>query len=161
MQKKIVLTGGPSTGKSTVLEELINRNYNCMTEISREVTLNARKNGVEQLFLTKPLLFSELLIEGRINQYIEAEKQKAVTVVENQIQQATFSLENPLPTLNLTFKKQAGKYHIIAGAFRIATNADKKIKELTDIGFSPILVGVNKYGLHQVFFLKSTGKVKM
>ena len=75
MQKKIVLTGGPSTGKSTVLEELINRNYNCMTEISREVTLNARKNGVEQLFLTKPLLFSELLIEGRINQYIEAEKQ--------------------------------------------------------------------------------------
>ena len=54
--------------------------------------------------------------------------------------------------LNLTFKKQAGKYHIIAGAFRIATNADKKIKELTDIGFSPILVGVNKYGLHQVAY---------
>mgnify|MGYP000244367643 CR=1 FL=1 len=75
MQKKIVLTGGPSTGKSTVIEELTNRNYNCMREISREVTLNARKNGVEQLFLTKPLLFSELLIEGRINQYIEAEKQ--------------------------------------------------------------------------------------
>ena len=74
MQKKIVLTGGPSTGKSTVIEELINRNYMCMAEISREVTLNARKNGVEQLFLTKPLLFSELLLEGRVNQYIEAEK---------------------------------------------------------------------------------------
>jgi len=74
MQKKIVVTGGPGTGKSTVINELANRNYTCMLEISREVTLNARKNGVEQLFLTKPLLFSELLIEGRVNQYIEAEK---------------------------------------------------------------------------------------
>ena len=73
MQKKIVITGGPGTGKSTVIEELVTRNFMCMPEISREVTLNARKKGIEQLFLTKPLLFSELLLEGRINQYIEAE----------------------------------------------------------------------------------------
>ncbi|WP_372746326.1 AAA family ATPase [Lutibacter sp.] len=74
MQKKIVLTGGPSTGKTTIIEELMARDFMCMTEISREVTLNARKKGIEQLFLTKPLLFSELLLEGRINQFIEAEK---------------------------------------------------------------------------------------
>jgi len=74
MQQKIVITGGPGTGKSTVIDELKRRNYICMSEISREVTLNARRNGTEQLFLTKPLLFSELLLEGRINQYIEAEK---------------------------------------------------------------------------------------
>ena len=74
MQQKIVITGGPGTGKSTVIEELANRNFMCMPEISREVTLNARKDGTAQLFLTKPLLFSELLIEGRINQYIESEQ---------------------------------------------------------------------------------------
>ncbi|WP_372792065.1 AAA family ATPase [Lutibacter sp.] len=73
MQQKIVITGGPGTGKSTIIEELIKRKFTCMKEISREVTLNARKNGTEQLFLTKPLLFSELLLEGRVNQYIEAE----------------------------------------------------------------------------------------
>lgn len=73
MQQKIVITGGPGTGKSTVIEELIRRRFMCMPEISREVTLNARKSGTEQLFLTQPLLFSELLLEGRINQYIEAE----------------------------------------------------------------------------------------
>jgi len=72
MQQKIVITGGPGTGKSTIIEELIKRNFTCMREISREITLNARKNGTEQLFLTKPLLFSELLLEGRINQYAEA-----------------------------------------------------------------------------------------
>lgn len=74
MQTKIVITGGPGTGKSTVIEELFKRDFKCMPEISREVTLNAREKGIEQLFLTKPLLFSELLLEGRINQYIEAEK---------------------------------------------------------------------------------------
>jgi predicted ATPase len=73
MQQKIVITGGPGTGKSTVIKALAKRNFLCMPEISREVTLNARKNGNVQLFLTKPLLFSELLLEGRVNQYIEAE----------------------------------------------------------------------------------------
>ena len=74
MQKKIVLTGGPSTGKTTLIEELIRRNYTCMKEISRDITIKARAEGIDQLFLTKPLLFSELLLEGRINQFLEAEK---------------------------------------------------------------------------------------
>jgi predicted ATPase len=74
MQTKIVITGGPGTGKSTVIEALEKRNYTCMPEISRAVTLDAQKKGIEQLFLTKPLLFSELLLEGRIQQYLEADK---------------------------------------------------------------------------------------
>jgi len=47
-----------------------------MPEVSREVTLQAQKDGVNQLFLTKPLLFSEKLLEGREKQYLEAEKLK-------------------------------------------------------------------------------------
>ncbi|WP_040253614.1 AAA family ATPase [Psychroserpens mesophilus] len=70
--RKIVITGGPGTGKSSVINELIKRNYTCFEEISRQVTLDARKDGIEQLFLTKPLLFSELLLEARTKQFIEA-----------------------------------------------------------------------------------------
>ena len=77
MQTKIVITGGPGTGKSTVIESLAKQNFMCLPEISRAITLNARQQGIEQLFLTKPLLFSELLLEGRINQYIEAEKKNS------------------------------------------------------------------------------------
>ncbi len=77
MQKKIVITGGPGTGKTTIIDELIKRNFECMQEVSREITLNSRKYGTEQLFLTKPLLFSELLLEGRVNQYIEAERRNS------------------------------------------------------------------------------------
>ncbi len=73
-QHKIVLIGGPATGKTTVLKELQRQGFQCFEEVSREVTLNAKKNGIEQLFLTNPLLFSELLLEGREKQFQEAAK---------------------------------------------------------------------------------------
>ncbi|SEC94357.1 Predicted ATPase [Tenacibaculum sp. MAR_2009_124] len=73
MQQKIVLVGGPGTGKSTVLKEFIKRGYQCMPEISRQVTLKAQEDGIDQLFLEKPLLFSELLLKGREKQYTDAE----------------------------------------------------------------------------------------
>ena len=92
------------------------------------------------------------LYEGTIQEHNFAEKQKANTIVENQIQEATFVIENPLPTLNITFSKQSGKYHIIAGAFRVEENAKKKINQLQEKGFSARMIGVNKYGLHQVAF---------
>lgn len=74
MQQKIVFIGGPGTGKSTVINALKKLGYHCMPEISREVTLQAQREGIDQLFLTKPLLFSEKLLEGRENQYLEAAK---------------------------------------------------------------------------------------
>jgi len=80
MQLKIVISGGPGTGKSTVIDELILRNYECMPEISREITLEAKKNGVDQLFLKKPHLFSQLLLEGREKQYLEASSKKSEIV---------------------------------------------------------------------------------
>ncbi len=70
--KKIVITGGPGTGKSSIINELKNRGYTCFEEISREVILNARKEGIDQLFLTNPLLFSELLLKGRISQFTQS-----------------------------------------------------------------------------------------
>lgn len=72
--RKIVITGGPSTGKTSVIDSLTELGYVCFPEISRQVTLEARKLGIEQLFLEDPILFSEKLLEGRIKQYIEAEK---------------------------------------------------------------------------------------
>ncbi len=78
--KKIVITGGPGTGKSTLINELIKRGHTCLEEISRQVTLDAKKDGIEQLFLTKPLLFSELLLKGRQKQFIDADIYKNQTI---------------------------------------------------------------------------------
>ncbi len=65
MQQKIVLIGGPGTGKTTIINELIKRGFYCMPEVSRKVILKAKKEGIEQLFLTEPLLFSKMLLEGK------------------------------------------------------------------------------------------------
>lgn len=73
MQQKIVFIGGPGTGKSSVLRYLKRRGYKCMPEVSREVTREAQEQGIDQLFLTDPLLFSYKLLEGREKQYINAD----------------------------------------------------------------------------------------
>ncbi|MCL6219375.1 AAA family ATPase [Zunongwangia pacifica] len=74
--KKIVITGGPGTGKSSIIFELEKRGYTCLHEISRQVTLDAQKEGIDQLFLEQPLLFSKKLLEGRDAQFMEAEESK-------------------------------------------------------------------------------------
>lgn len=76
MQKEIiVIIGGPGTGKSSLIESLITKGHCCYPEISREVTLEAQKRGIEQLFLTDPLLFSQMLLDGRIKQFDDAQQE--------------------------------------------------------------------------------------
>jgi len=71
-----VITGGPSTGKSTVIEELKQRNFYSFDEVSRDIIREAKEKGIDQLFLEDPLLFSRLLIEGRLKHYKEADELK-------------------------------------------------------------------------------------
>ncbi|MGB3608326.1 MAG: ATP-binding protein [Psychroserpens sp.] len=85
--RKIVITGGPGTGKSSIINELTSRGYNCLEEVSRQVTLEARKDGVEQLFLTQPLLFSERLLKARTEQF---------TIAKNSTESMVF-LDRGLP----------------------------------------------------------------
>jgi len=76
VQKEIiVIIGGPGTGKSSIIKGLIEKGYCCYPEISRELTHEAQRRGIEQLFLEDPLLFSQLLLDGRIKQYINAQKE--------------------------------------------------------------------------------------
>jgi len=72
--RKIVITGGPSTGKSTVIQELRNRNYYCFDEVSRDIIREAQEQGIEQLFLEDPYLFSKKLLEGRVAQFMQADQ---------------------------------------------------------------------------------------
>ncbi|MFN3639364.1 MAG: AAA family ATPase [Flavobacterium sp.] len=68
----IMLTGGPGTGKTTVINRLMEMGHACFPEISREIINQAKKQGIEQLFLENPLLFSEMLLEGRKKQFHDA-----------------------------------------------------------------------------------------
>ena len=92
------------------------------------------------------------IYEGPVQEHNFAQKQKANTKLEKEIQQATFSITSPLPTLELSVTKQTGKYHVVAGAFRVKENAERKVAQLHKKGFAAINLGVNKYGLHQVVY---------
>lgn len=70
---RIVISGGPGTGKSTLISYLQAQGYYCYPEISRQVTLEARKEGIAHLFKTDPLAFSSKLLEARLTQYKNAE----------------------------------------------------------------------------------------
>lgn len=84
-----LLIGGPGTGKSSTLEELKKRGYPCFDEISREVTLQAQKEGIDQLFLKKPLLFSQKLLEGRIFQHQKAKSLNKTCYIDRGIPDIT------------------------------------------------------------------------
>lgn len=69
--KRIVITGGPGSGKTTLIDYLESMGYLVVHEISRQVILEAQKEGIEQLFLENPILFSQKLLEGRLKQFQE------------------------------------------------------------------------------------------
>ncbi len=70
------------------------------------------------------------------------------------IQEATFTIENPLPTIQLEVLKKElpKKFHLIAGAFENKDNALKKVAQLKNLGFNAQIIGINKWGLTQVAF---------
>ena len=76
MPKKIVITGGPSSGKTSLVSYLLDKGHQCMPEISCAVTIEAQKQGIEQLFLEDPILFSQKLLEGRLAQFKDTENLK-------------------------------------------------------------------------------------
>ncbi len=82
-------------------------------------------------------------------------QEDAQEMVSKNIQEATFfnsrPMELPALTLEVT-RKTTGLHHIIAGAFRVRKNADKKVRQLLRKGHNATYLGVNKYGLHQVTF---------
>lgn len=100
------------------------------------------------------------MYEKEVEKYNFAERQKANDLLENQIQEATFELTNPFPAVTLSVPKKMGNYHIVAGAFRIEDNAHHKVSELTEMGFPAHIMGVNKYGLHQVIYSSHQDRVE-
>ena len=66
--KRILIIGGPGSGKTSVLRAIEKNGFNVHHEISREVTAKAKQQGIERLFLTDPLAFSNELLAGRILQ---------------------------------------------------------------------------------------------
>ena len=74
--KRILITGSPGSGKTTIIKGLKNRGYEVFDELSRSLIRSPENSGNENLCLKSPIDFSEKLLKGRINQFIDAKKIK-------------------------------------------------------------------------------------
>ena len=72
--------------------------------------------------------------------------------VQNKIQEATFFIENPMPSVTLTVKEEKLNYHVVAGVFRSEENADKAYAELLESGFKARRIAPNKHGYFPVVY---------
>ena len=87
------------------------------------------------------------------NNSVELEVTEAV---RNEVSKAgfVFETEDTLPVVSVLVTNNAakGKYHIIAGAYRVPKNAEKKVLQLQRKGFDAYIMAENPYGLHQVVY---------
>lgn len=73
--------------------------------------------------------------------------------VNQKIQEATFYISKPLPTVTLTVPTEKLPYCVVAGAFRIESNAEKQYQRLLELGFKKAKrLAPNKHGLFPVLY---------
>jgi hypothetical protein len=72
--------------------------------------------------------------------------------INQKIQEATFFIDNPLPSVTLTVASEKRPYHVVAGAFRLETNAENAYNSLLKLGFKAKRLPANKHGLHPVLY---------
>ncbi|WP_299523413.1 SPOR domain-containing protein [Winogradskyella sp.] len=87
-----------------------------------------------------------------IENHNQLAQEEANAQLDAKVQEATFIISNPLPPATLSLEKQTGNYHVVAGAFRIEANSDKKVNQLRALGYKARTIGKNRYGLHEVVY---------
>lgn len=69
-----IITGGPGVGKTTLLEELKNRNYQIVPEIARELIKEQQANNGKALPWKDKNLYKELMFNRSINSFEQTDK---------------------------------------------------------------------------------------
>jgi len=67
--KRIVISGSPGGGKTSIIEGLKERGFTTFEEYSRTVIKAGQEAGTTNLFLTSPIEFSKELLKGRTLQF--------------------------------------------------------------------------------------------
>ena len=83
------------------------------------------------------------------NQLILEQENRQKTI--QRVESAVFDFGS-LPAIELEVKVQVNKFHIIAGAFGVKSNADKLYKSLLSKGYNPTKLPLNDKGLIPISF---------
>ena len=72
--KRVVISGSPGGGKTSIIKGLEKKGYTTFEEYSRSLIVKSQKEGVENYFLEDPEAFSDEIFEGRLKQYHNADQ---------------------------------------------------------------------------------------
>ena len=154
--------------------------FGLSTFVSPSVKREVYKQEVEQLEEKTPIIFTPekkrnyavlkyaavFLLSGGITgtvgyKYYENKIAQETLIVQTnvqkkvnqKIQEATFYISNPLPTVTLTIPSEKTPYCVVAGAFRIESNAEEQYQRLLKLGFKKAKrLTPNNHGLFPVLY---------
>ncbi|MDU1906164.1 MAG: AAA family ATPase [Dysgonomonas sp.] len=80
MQKDnfFILTGGPGSGKTSVLYELRNQGYKCVEELGRKIIKQQLAIGGDAIPWKDAQAYAELMLEYSINDYVSLERSEEI-----------------------------------------------------------------------------------
>ena len=78
---KIVISGGPGGGKTTIINSLMDMGYFCYDEISKGLIEKFKKSDNQNIFIESPVKFSSILWKKREEQYKNSIIQKKYDIV--------------------------------------------------------------------------------
>ena len=96
--------------------------------------------------------FGNQYYQNKIQSETLAVQTKVQKQVDQKIQEATFFISNPLPTVTLNVAEGKMPYHVVAGAFLQEENATKMYDELIKLGYHAQKIHQNKHGLYPVIY---------
>lgn len=148
--------------------------------VKREVLREVYKEEVEQLEETAPIIFTPekkknysflkyaavfVIAAGVAStvgyKFYEQKLAEETLIVQTnvqkkvnqKIQEATFIISNPLPSVTLTVPAEKMPFCVVAGAFRIESNAEDHYQRLLKLGFTKAKrLAPNRHGLFPVLY---------
>jgi predicted ATPase len=76
LTRRVIITGGPGTGKSTLLEQLRQAGFSVFEEVSRRLIQTQSQQPTPALPWTNLPLFAEICLEQMLEQYNTAQPQR-------------------------------------------------------------------------------------
>jgi len=80
-KNKVVITGAPGTGKTSIVNGLESKGFHCFHEIIRDMTSKAKQEGQSEEYISNPLVFvddamkfNKDLLQGRTAHYKQSLK---------------------------------------------------------------------------------------
>ena len=123
------------------------------SESNKKKSFSLIKNAAALALIVSSTIFFNNRYESYVlEQNINFENQKRIENI-NRVENAIFDFGSiPAIELNLQFKSKVNKYHIIAGAFGIKSNAENLYADLQKKGYNPTKLPLNEKGLLPVSF---------